>query len=1208
MTITYSKQVLLKRGNTAAVSTYTGPLGELVLNTDTMTINVQDGVTAGGGTIIGNGSGSGVTDRLTSNGYSAILGTTGTFTIPGNVTAPGGTLTHNANGTNLYISAGAAYGSLTVGGTTVIQGGLGDPGTGGSGQVQIQAGSDTESGVYKHTWAFDGSGQLTLPVTYANGGVVQSLSGLTFRNIDEYHGETASLIIPPNGSTDPIRLLNTYGNIQLNSGVNSDITAIWNFNADGKITFPDNTVQTTAYPGAGDVHTWVNKLSYPVNSSINPIAVTSTEYDSQGNIIALVLNYSNGPDFVTVMKFDQYGSLIGQVNYADTFNIDGWGLAVDLNDDSIYITGSTAGVLDTEIFITKLTSELVAVWTNTYGTPQDDNGYVIDVASDGNPVIVGISSVTAITILKVASADGAVIWQQELIAATGSSQAYGMGVGPSGEIVAVGNRYDVGDSTNRQLVVKYDSTGAIQWQKELLMDAGFECRGADADIDSSGNIYVLGTYDWASGTGLSVTQLNSSGVAQWTRKVQGPCNELASSIVCGQDGFLYLEATSGTAITGPDIRLDKLIAKYDTSGAVIWQRKFSSAVNWQVDFNFFTNGIAGGSLLAVRNGLFAVGGLQTPPYFGGGPSQWNGLVFQTATSGVEVTMGEYTFAASNLSGILTTPFNTADAGLVTQTGNLSQFNTYAITLSSGSVTSTHTGTENLGNFIFFKDTVRVDNGMTVITNRGTLNIGTNMEMPGVPQHFHIAFDGSNGTAPTSDLFLGDDWNYTKIPAGRNGVIIGAGNLGGNAQQWNFGIDGNLTLPNSATISDLKGGATAFSSIGGVQINTAAGTWQFGGDGELTLPVNVAGDSVIYSEAGNVELYTNHAGSALVSIRAKGASGDNSWVFNDDGSLTLPGGGTITSALGSPQQGLWLGWNGHKLLLNDDGQFWTGGVQLGGSGHPGYVGSYGNITLDTNIGATPGDSKWVFGTDGNLTLPSTNTITAALTAGVGTILTGIESYLGAGAPYGYVWNNVSSPNFVNLYGMGSSIIGWTFYTTSTPGSTVTITGLDPLGSWSLAFSGDPGVGPYTAQSPNYLPSHSNPVVIGTNSNNWTFGTDGSLTLPGAIITTANTSSYTSTTVTVDITALVNKLVPQATTGAPHYYIPPGTDGQIMYLVPANIHNDGSESTTISFDNARWSSGAGPIYISEGARPSWLPFAAGSAVVTIIFANGAWNLPY
>ena len=41
-------QLLIKRGNTAQVSSYVGPIGELVLNTETYTVYVGDGITPGG--------------------------------------------------------------------------------------------------------------------------------------------------------------------------------------------------------------------------------------------------------------------------------------------------------------------------------------------------------------------------------------------------------------------------------------------------------------------------------------------------------------------------------------------------------------------------------------------------------------------------------------------------------------------------------------------------------------------------------------------------------------------------------------------------------------------------------------------------------------------------------------------------------------------------------------------------------------------------------------------------------------------------------------------------------------------------------------------------------------------------------------------------------------------------------------------------------
>ena len=45
-------QILMKRGNTAAASTYIGPLGELLVDTGLKTLRVQDGVTAGGMAIL----------------------------------------------------------------------------------------------------------------------------------------------------------------------------------------------------------------------------------------------------------------------------------------------------------------------------------------------------------------------------------------------------------------------------------------------------------------------------------------------------------------------------------------------------------------------------------------------------------------------------------------------------------------------------------------------------------------------------------------------------------------------------------------------------------------------------------------------------------------------------------------------------------------------------------------------------------------------------------------------------------------------------------------------------------------------------------------------------------------------------------------------------------------------------------------------------
>jgi hypothetical protein len=141
------------------------------------------------------------------------------------------------------------------------------------------------------------------------------------------------------------------------------------------------------------------------------------------------------------------------------------------------------------------------------------------------------------------------------------------------------------------------------------------------------------------------------------------------------------------------------------------------------------------------------------------------------------------------------------------------------------------GNAALGNFTFDQDTITNNNGLILSTNRGTLAIGTNMELPGVAGHFHIGFDGSNSEANANDLFLGDDYNYVKLPgyeldpANQHGVEIGTHDRdGGDAHVWRFETDGGLKFPDGTT-------------------QTTAYTGQTGGSGELYIMANVDGDIV-----------------------------------------------------------------------------------------------------------------------------------------------------------------------------------------------------------------------------------------------------------------------------------------------------------------------------------------------------------------------------
>ena len=242
-------------------------------------------------------------------------------------------------------------------------------------------------------------------------------------------------------------------------------------------------------------------------------------------------------------------------------------------------------------------------------------------------------------------------------------------------------------------------------------------------------------------------------------------------------------------------------------------------------------------------------------------------------------------------------------------------------------------------------------------------------------------DGGNGNPVSFTSFYANGFYAGCLTAYPDGNIAITTYTGDGAQGlWQFDNTGNLSASGNITATSFvlaSAGGNTVSVIRQNQ-NPPAGSEPFGI--ELSTLSDTPG---IYSSVSAgpdyVTLNSSNGGNANVTLQGgygvtvsttdPAGGNEKEWTFGIDGKLTLPGGGTITSALGSPQQGLWLSYNGHSLLLNNDGQFWTGGIELGGNALPGYVGSYSNITLDTNIGNSPGDSKWVFDTTGNLTLPT-----------------------------------------------------------------------------------------------------------------------------------------------------------------------------------------------------------------------------------------------
>jgi len=776
---------------------------------------------------------------------------------------------NNTGSTGGYIEINGGDGlySNANGGDVNIRGGRADSGgTGNNGQVYIRTGVNSE-----HEWIFDNGGSLSLPTDGRIG----------FNN--GYVGQDTTI------DNNALRLS---GGVDVGIYTSEDAKR-WLFKTDGKLELPVggdivDSSGNSVLGAAVDTNIWVETFVSDTPGD-NVEVASSVEYDPDGNIVALFSHddTNNSERYISVAKFDTSGGKLWQQRFAAGQYSDGWGLAVD--STAIYVAGELDGTGSPAAYQTSSLMKLNTangnvIWMKSFDFGEESYSQVVDVASDGNPVIVGHAysgGQAFVTTTKVDKDTGNIIWSRKLDGQNGE-YSYGMAVGPAGEIVvigymdnvgilnaaatlysdpvsnanwtsntggiaggvsfavtfsggvpnftsivdSVGNRtvdqtigvangvgfggatpaddmtikvgtVTAGDEYDKMLVVKYDSAGSIQWQKAIEYDAGYDCSGADADIDSSGNIYVCGQYWKSNGAGgtttaMSLLKMDGNGVKQWSRRTVGDCQDLATSVVVGPDNCLYLSGVTGST-GGSDYSF--VIAKFTTSGSVLWQRLLDNTTTWTFGSSWFGNG--GGNNIDVKNGYVVISGSYGDP---GTPEK--AFIAQVSGSGSLFTTGAWDFKGASFSSVLN---NTASDLTVTAAGKIDSDNAINITIAS------QTPTTDASNFLLLTKYVLSTpiGDLTVLDNilRGT---GTNDGFQGLnlapgpnlaadmyfrihggdnPTHLHL----STGNISVYDQYFGNDNKYLKLGADGNVSIQTFTPIIG-AETWVFNTDKTTSIP------------------------------------------------------------------------------------------------------------------------------------------------------------------------------------------------------------------------------------------------------------------------------------------------------------------------------------------------------------------------------------------------------------------------------
>jgi len=306
--------------------------------------------------------------------------------------------------------------------------------------------------------------------------------------------------------------------------------------------------------------------------------------DSGGNVYIVGQYSSSGNQLV---KYN----ISGTIQWQKTFGAGGagqaFGVAID-SSNNIYVVGAYySGIL-----ISKWDSSGTLQWQKNLGSNGPGRGIAVD--SSANIYVIGNNSFLPYFSLAKYDSSGTIQWQRSLGVASRYNNGMGIAFDLSGNIYVIGDSATTaGTSPSDIIVAKYNNSGTIQWQRKLYVTgSSYKNVGQGIATDSSSNVYIVGTIDSQGSNQAVVVKYNTSGAIQWQRNL-------------GIAGDMYVfgitvDTLSNVYVTGYSGGGSKLqIAKYNSSGTIQWQRTLGnpagSNIGYSISVDAFGNVYVSGS-------------------------------------------------------------------------------------------------------------------------------------------------------------------------------------------------------------------------------------------------------------------------------------------------------------------------------------------------------------------------------------------------------------------------------------------------------------------------------------------------------------------------------------------------------------------------------------------------------------------------------------
>jgi hypothetical protein len=314
-------------------------------------------------------------------------------------------------------------------------------------------------------------------------------------------------------------------------------------------------------------------------------------------------NTSTGLLDIFLTKFGSSGNRIGSKQVGTPGDDIAHALAIDTSGN-IYITGSTGGNLGAtsagglDIFLIKFDSSGNRVFTQQFGTNQDDIAYALAIDTSGNLYITGSTRGSLhgwtsaggldIFLAKFDSSGNRVFIQQ-----FGTNQddiGYGVVVDNSGNIYITGSTKGILGSSSFGLqdvfLAKFNSSGVNQFIVQFGSDR--DDVGYSIALSGTDNIYITGSTagnlpgNTSSGlTDIFLAKFNSSGANQFLRQLGTTGRDIGNSVAVDDPGNVYVVGSTEGGLLGNSAfgLADLFLAKFNSSGVTQFARQLGTSSN-----------------------------------------------------------------------------------------------------------------------------------------------------------------------------------------------------------------------------------------------------------------------------------------------------------------------------------------------------------------------------------------------------------------------------------------------------------------------------------------------------------------------------------------------------------------------------------------------------------------------------------------------------